>query len=136
MLQNYQLVGVQRCPQVPRVADDLAGQRHAVVRPSQWSAWTPADLFLCCHPVLPEHQMPVRLGTLSKPWLGAKPVAYDGPGLEGKVPDFTTVSRRQHHGTGLAGGQHGDQFPERRRLETQEAWGRVSAPVAQGAPGH
>ncbi|MFT7402621.1 MAG: molybdopterin-guanine dinucleotide biosynthesis protein A [Hydrogenophaga sp.] len=43
-LQDHQLGDVQRRAQSPRVADDLAGQRHAVVRAGQWPARTPAGL--------------------------------------------------------------------------------------------
>jgi exodeoxyribonuclease VII large subunit len=43
-LQDHQLGDVQRRAQSSRVVDDLAGQRHAVVRAGQWQARTPADL--------------------------------------------------------------------------------------------
>ena len=41
-LQDHQLGCVQRRAQSPRVVDDLAGQRHAVVCAGQWQARTPA----------------------------------------------------------------------------------------------
>jgi type I site-specific restriction endonuclease len=43
-LQDHQLDRVQRRAQSPRVVDDLAGQRHAVVRAGQRQARAPADL--------------------------------------------------------------------------------------------
>jgi hypothetical protein len=43
-LEDHQLGRVQRCAQSPRVVDDLAERRHAVVRAGQWQARTPADL--------------------------------------------------------------------------------------------
>ena len=91
--QDHQLGRVQRRAEGTRVADDLVGQRHAVVRPCQWSQRSPADLLRRCHPVLPEHQMPVWPGPAPKPWLGRKPVGLAG--LAWRVPDFSTLCRRQ-----------------------------------------
>ena len=47
----------------------------------------------CGNPVLPEHQMLVRTGPASKLGAGRKSVALGG--LDWRVPDFSTVCRRQ-----------------------------------------
>lgn len=68
--------------------------------------------------------------------------------LNWKVPDFSTVCRRQktlqvqlpypfqRHCAESVDRQHWDQVPGRGRVETKETWSRVPQAVAQGAPGH
>ena len=66
---------------------------NAVVRACQWQTRPPADVHGCCHPVLPEHQVPLWSG--AAPESGSVESLLRMAKLDWRVPDFSTISRRQ-----------------------------------------
>lgn len=87
----------------------------------------------CCQPVSPEPQVAVWLSPAPEPGADSEPAASRRSGSagsrlqrRGSPPQDSvgaTALPMQRHRAVFAGGQHRHQVPQRRGVETKEAWG-------------
>ena len=95
---------------------------------------------------MPEHQKPLRATAMTSTRHGGKFIAPCQAGLSrsslqyrlpaAKNAAYPTRISTEQFAAALIGGLHWHLVPERRRMETQNAWHQLQARVAKGASRH